>query len=401
MESLLKILLVDDDQVDRMAVRRTFKKADLEIELQEAEDAKTAIALLQDINFDCVFLDYLLPDQDGLELVKKLPSIGIKVPVIVLTGQGDERIAVEMMKAGASDYLSKSRISPEVLSHTLRQAIRIHDAETEAELANQRLRESNQLLRAQNQELEQQRQQIKLQNLQLQRANQLKSEFLSTLSHELRTPMNAIMGFSQILMSHYPDPLTPQQNNIVERIHSNSQNLLTMINEVLDFSKIEAGQMKLCSESFNLTNLVKITVEELRSLATKKNLSLEFDIDLENPLVINDSQGCRRILVNLLSNAIKFTSTGGVVVKVWQLNQEQIAIAVKDTGIGMASENLETIFEPFRQVDQSTVRHYEGTGLGLAITYAQVKMMQGRITVESELGKGSVFQVEIPRQVKT
>ena len=248
--------------------------------------------------------------------------------------------------------------------------------------------------------MEQQRQQIKLQNLQLQRANQLKSEFLSTLSHELRTPMNAIMGFSQILLSHYPDPLTPQQTNIVERIHSNSENLLTMINEVLDFSKIEAGHMKLCCESFNLTNLVKITVEELRSLATKKNLSLEVDIDLENPLVINDPQGCRRILVNLLSNAIKFTATGGVWVKVWQSNQEQIAIAVKDTGIGMASENLETIFEPFRQVDQSTVRHYEGTGLGLAITYAQVKMMQGNITVESELGKGSLFKVVIPRQVK-
>lgn len=399
MEELLKILLIDDDEADRMAVRRALKKADLTIELVEAEDARTAIAILQDTNCDCIFLDYLLPDLDGLDLVKQLPSMGIKVPVIILTGQGDEQIAVEMMKAGASDYLSKSKISPEILSRTLRQAIRIHNAEKQADLANQRLRESNQLLRAKNKQLEQQRRQIKLQNLQLQQANQLKSEFLSTLSHELRTPLNAIMGFSQILLSHYPDPLTSQQTEIVERIYHNSQNLLTMINEVLDFSKIEAGQMKLRSEVFNLANLVKIIVEELRSLAIQKNLSLEVKIDLKNPLVINDQKGCRRILVNLLSNAVKFTSTGGVLVKVWPLDQDRVAITVKDTGIGIAKEYLETIFEPFRQVDQSVTRQYEGTGLGLAIAYAQVKMMGGKMTVESEPGRGSLFQVEIPRQV--
>ena len=401
MESLLKILLIDDDQVDRMAVRRALKKAGLEVELVEATDAQTAIATLKDTSFDCILLDYLLPDRDGLDLLKELSSIGIEAPLIVLTGQGDEQIAVEMMKAGAYDYLSKSRISPEILSSTLRQAIRVHHAETEAKLANQRLRENNQLLREKNQELERQRQQIKLQNLQLQQAYQLKSQFLSTLSHELRSPMNAIMGFSQILLSHYPDPLTSQQTEMVERIYNNSQNLLSMLTEVLDFSKIEAGQMKLSPEEFNLANLVQITVEELRSLALTKNLSLEVDIDLENPLVTNDRHGCRRILINLLSNGLKFTSTGGVWVKVWQSSPERVALAIKDTGIGMAPEHLQTIFEPFRQVDQTITRQYAGTGLGLAIAHSQVKMMQGQITVESELGRGSVFQVEIPRQVKT
>lgn len=399
MKKLLKILLVDDDEIDRMAVRRAFKKAELELDLIEAEDAKTAIAILKDSSFDCIFLDYLLPDIDGLDFVKKLPSLGIKVPVIVLTGQGDEQIAVEMMKAGAYDYLTKSRISAEILSRTLRQAMRVHEAEKEAELANKKLRDTNRLLREKNQELERQRQQIELQNLELQEAYQLKSKFLSTLSHELRTPMNAVMGFSQILLNHSSDPLTVQQKDMVQRIYNNSQNLLTMINEVLDFSKIEAGQMKLHSEAFNLANLIQITVEELRSLAVQKNLTLEVDIDLENPLVINDQNSCRRIFINLLANALKFTPNGGVWVKVWAVNSEKVVISVKDTGIGIDSKHLETIFEPFRQVDQTTTRKYSGTGLGLAISYSQVKMMQGQISVESKLGQGSIFKVEIPRQL--
>ncbi len=400
MEETLKILVIDDDQVDRIAVRRALKKAGVQMELSEAGDAEAALVALKDTTFDCVFLDYHLPEQDGLGLVKQLQAIGLKVPLIVLTGQGDEQIAVEMMKAGASDYLSKSRVSPETLSQTLRNAIRVHQAEREAALANQRLLKSNELLRRKNQELEKQRQQIQLQNLELQQAYRLKSQFLATMSHELRTPINAIMGFSQILLRQYPEPLTPQQTDIVGRILNNSQNLLAMLNEVLDFSKIEAGQMTLNPEEFNLATLAQITAEELRSLAVQKNLSLQVHIDLENPLVVHDQSCLRRVLVNLLSNAIKFTSTGGVWVEVWELNAEGVALAVKDTGIGIAPEHLETIFEAFRQVDQTLTRQHAGTGLGLAIANTLVKMMQGKIAVESQLSKGSVFRVEIPRSCR-
>ncbi|OKH18386.1 hybrid sensor histidine kinase/response regulator [Hydrococcus rivularis NIES-593] len=399
MEDILKILVVDDDRVDRLAVRRSLQKAGIRVELSEASDARNAIALLQNTHFDCIFLDYLLPDRDGLGLIQELYSMGVKVPTIVLTGQGDEQIAVEMMKAGASDYLSKTRVSPETLAQTLRNAIRIDRAQKAAELANQRLKASNELLQHQNQELEKQRQQIQLQNLQLQEAYRLKSQFLATMSHELRTPLNAIMGFSQILLRQYPDPLTPQQTEIVQRIINNSQNLLILLNEVLDFSKLESGQLTLEPEEFNLAILVQITVEELRSLALQKQLSLQVDLNLKNPLVVNDQNSLRRILINLLSNAIKFTDSGSIWVKVWELNPDRVAIAVRDTGIGIASEHLETIFEAFRQVDGSLARQHEGSGLGLAITNSLVKMMQGTIAVESQVGKGSAFQVELPRQI--
>jgi signal transduction histidine kinase len=399
MEEIYKILVVDDDEVDRMAVRRALLKADIQIEISEAANYTEAIATTESLSPDCVFLDYRLPDKNGLSLVQELRRRGYKIPLVVLTGQGDEEIAVELMKAGASDYLSKSRISSGILSRVLRNSIRIYRAEMQVEEANQQLRKSNELLLRKNQILEKQRQQIQLQNLKLSEASQLKSQFLATMSHELRTPMNAIIGFSQMLLRPTKGPLTPQQRDMVERILNNGTNLLTLLNEILDFSKIEAGRLELKLESFNLEHLVTETVAEMRSLADQKNLALEVHLHLSDVSVTNDPSRLRQVLVNLLSNAIKFTETGGVWVTISETAPNQIAIAVRDTGIGIATADLDTIFEAFRQVDQTITRKHAGTGLGLAITDSLVQMMQGHITVESQPEQGSIFQIHIPRHV--
>ncbi len=147
MEETVKILVVDDDEVDRMAVKRCLLAAGVEMEWQEATECSSAIAILKAQTFDCIFLDYLLPDGNGLELVQQLRVLGITTPIVVLTGQGDERIAVEVMKAGAFDYLPKSRITPENLYQILRQAIRLYRAEQAATVANERLRESEERYR--------------------------------------------------------------------------------------------------------------------------------------------------------------------------------------------------------------------------------------------------------------
>ncbi len=418
-EEQFSILLVDDDEVDRMAVKRALKKAGLTANLMEAENGEEAIAKLkvrdtnlvavsktngfssainQPINFDLILLDYLLPDIDGLHLIAKLKALNLDFPIIVLTGQGDEEIAVEMMKAGAADYLVKSKIEPDNLAKAIRNAIRLHKAEQEVELANQRLRASNELLLLKNQELERQQQQIKLQNIQLQEAYNLKSEFLATMSHELRTPMNAILGFSQLLLRQYPEPLSEQQQNLVQRIFNNGKNLLDMINEMLDFSKIEAGKLELNPQKFELNYLIKLTVEELRSLAIQKQLELITDINLTDPYLIQDSNFIKRILINLLSNAIKFTESGKVTVKAGEIDGNKIAISVSDTGIGIAPEDRDKIFQAFRQADQTFTRQHSGTGLGLAITESLVKMMGGEISLDSNLGQGATFTVEIPRK---
>ena len=416
-EEQFSILLVDDDEVDRLTVRRALRKAGVSAKLAEAENGAEALAWLKknSVNFsqvrlssssrksriqarlDLILLDYRLPDIDGLQLIADIKTLNLNLPLIVLTGQGDEKIAVEIMKAGAADYLAKSAIEPGSLAKSIGNAIRIHQAEQAVELANKRLRATNELLVSKNKELERQQQQIKQQNIQLQKAYRLKSEFLATMSHELRTPMNAIMGFSQLLLRQYPDPLSSQQQNLVQRIFNNSKSLLDMINEMLDFSKIEAGKLKPTPQRFNLTNLVNLTTEELRSLAVQKQLQLTTHIELTDPILFQDSNFIKRILINLLSNAIKFTEVGEIKVNVAEKNGK-IEIAVSDTGVGIAPENYENIFEAFRQADQSFTRQHSGTGLGLAITKSLVEMSQGKILLQSELGRASTFTIEIPRR---
>lgn len=247
---------------------------------------------------------------------------------------------------------------------------------------------------------EEQMRNMQLQNRQLQETARLKSHFLAIMSHELRSPMNAIIGFSQLLLRQSHDSLNKSQKNMVERILNSGRHLLTLIDDILDFSKIEAGRLELKLEEFNLAELVTATTEELRSLAEQKKLALQVHLNLQNHYIVNDSSRLRQILVNLLSNAIKFTDSGSVQLEVWELPSDRLAIVVKDTGIGIAETDTEHIFEEFRQLNQTLTRKHGGTGLGLAITNRLVRMMQGTITVESKVGQGSTFRVELPRQVR-
>lgn len=239
---------------------------------------------------------------------------------------------------------------------------------------------------------------IQMQNLQLQETAKLKAHFLAIMSHELRSPMNAIIGFSQLLLRLPQYPLAPKQENMVGRILHSGRHLLTLIDDILDFSKLEAGRLELKLEELNLAELVNATTEEMRSLAEQKNLALKVNLNLDNLYIVNDKVRLRQILVNLLANAIKFTETGSVQVEVWEL-PAQIAIVIKDTGIGISESDKAHIFEEFRQANQTLAREHGGTGLGLTISNRLVEIMQGKITVESKPSQGSTFCLEIPRQV--
>ena len=399
MKEMLRILVVDDDELDRMAVRRALTTAGVCVQLFEVTDGSDALAALRTNIYDCVFLGYRLQDQDGLALIQKLSSAEVKVPLVVLIPQQDEHIAVELMKAGATDYLSKSKLCSETLARVLRYAVSIHRAEMQTALVNQQLRETNEQLLRKNQELEKQQRQIQLQNFKLLEASRLKSQFLATMSHELRTPMNAIIGFAQILLRPKFGKLSHGQKDMVERILNNGNQLLMLLNEVLDFSKLEGGRLQLKPELFDLTKTINMVVGEMRYLAEAKKLSLQVDLNMQHPLIFNDSGRVRQILINLLSNAIKFTESGCIEIKVTEISPSQLAISVRDTGIGIAARDFQHIFEPFRQVDQSITRKYPGTGLGLAIIDFLVQMMGGKIVVESQLGVGSMFRIEMPRQL--
>jgi signal transduction histidine kinase len=260
-----------------------------------------------------------------------------------------------------------------------------------------RLGLQNQMLSDQNQTLEIQQQHIQLQNLKLQEATQLKSEFIATMSHELRTPMNAVIGFSQLLLRQ--QGLSPKQADMVARILNNGRHLLSLINDILDFSKIEAGRLALNLEEMNLHHLMTETVEELRSLAEQKDLCLDIQIHLNDPIILNDRIRLRQVVINLISNAIKFTEVGTVRVTVQDLAADNLILSVQDTGIGIAKKDVHHIFEAFRQVDQSLAKSFPGTGLGLAITDLLVDSMHGSISVDSQVGQGSTFRVTFPRRV--
>ena len=399
MNETLNVLVIDDDVTDRMAIRRYLAKTPLQATMTEAENAQVARQLLASEPFNCIFLDFRLPDTDGLSFIKQLRLEGNRLPIIVFTGQGDEQTAVELMKAGASDYLSKSRLSPDTLSSLIRHAMTVYRAEQRTRAAQEQLKQTNLLLRQQNQELEDQRQQIEQQNLQLLEANQHKAEFLATVSHELRTPLNSILGFSQILKSQTKGPLNDYQVKMADCIHTNGASLLHLVNDILDMSTIESNRLQLTPHFFDLKVLLQEVLSEMHLMVRKKELAIQSLVNLEDGVVYNDRQRLKQILINLLSNAIKFTDQGTIDIEVNSLAQNSLEICVQDTGIGIADEQLASIFQPFRQVDQSIIRKHAGTGLGLAITHSLVSMMQGWITVSSQIGQGSSFRVQIPRQI--
>ena len=236
-------------------------------------------------------------------------------------------------------------------------------------------------------------------------ASRAKSEFMANISHELRTPMNAIIGFTDLTLT---TDLHRPQREYLENVHRSGYNLLGIINDILDYSKIEAGKLTIENRAFNLSQMVEETVDSLAIKAFEKKLELICKIDPSLPIrVLGDPGRIQQVLMNLLGNAIKFTAVGEVVVSLDSgggLPGEgrktlEIVLTVRDTGIGIPKEKLERIFESFTQADTSTTRRYGGTGLGLTISRNLAEMMQGSLEVQSQPGKGSSFTLRLTLEI--
>jgi len=246
-------------------------------------------------------------------------------------------------------------------------------------------------------ELATQNELLRRQAIELEQASRLKSQFLANMSHEFRTPLNAILGYTHMLLQGVAGELLPNVKRQLTRIDSNGRHLLTIINEILDITRIEAGKMPMQIVEFDLNELVPEVMAELDPVISRSKLSVRPRLAEHPPVVQSDRQKVKQIVVNLLSNALKFTHQGSIEVAV-ALNRAEraAAISVTDTGIGIAREHHERIFEDFRQVDDSPSRQYGGTGLGLAICRRLANALGGRITLRSEIGEGSTFTLTIP-----
>jgi len=234
--------------------------------------------------------------------------------------------------------------------------------------------------------------------LELTHANRAKDEFLANMSHELRTPLNSILGLSESLLEGIRGPLNLRQEQALQVIASSGMHLLGLINDILDVAKIEAGKLDIRPDVMNVNEVCQSSLNFVKEAALRKSILLEFQSDPSISTLVADQQRIKQILVNLLSNAVKFTPERGQVTLAVSTNAEhdQVRFSVADTGIGIAPDDLKKLFSPFVQLDSSLARQYEGTGLGLTIVYKLTELHGGSVQVESEVGKGSRFSINLP-----
>ena len=231
---------------------------------------------------------------------------------------------------------------------------------------------------------------------QLEIANKHKSDFLANMSHELRTPLNAIIGFSEVLIEKMFGEVNDKQLDYLHDIHSSGKHLLSLINDILDLSKIEAGRMELDVADVNVPDTLSSAMTLVRERAQNHGIELALDVDPQLSVIQADERKVKQVVLNLLSNAVKFTPDGGSVAVRATLDTDHVEVAVRDTGIGIAPEDQEAVFEEFKQVGRDYTKKAEGTGLGLALTRRIVELHGGRIWLESTPGQGSTFTFTLP-----
>lgn len=371
MDKIFKVLIVDDDAVDRMAVIRAFKGADFRTELFEAIDCASGLILANTYQFDCIFVDYRLPDGNGIELLQKLREQGIRVPIVSLTGQNDDRVAVELMKAGASDYLSKTQISPAQLRQVFQNVMRVHYAEVAVELANR------------------QREELLAQ----------KEEFISRMTHDLQTPLVGANRMLDLLCDDVFGEIPDKVKSSLKTIERSNRDLLQMVRNLVEAYTYDADAKQFNFIPVDLIELVAEVVSELTPIATTKQLELAAKIvDPDRPdanfQIAGDRLELKRLITNLVGNSLKFTDLGTISIEITPSTPDlpAVAIAITDTGNGISQSDLAGVFERFRRGNHKR----SNSGLGLYLCKQIAEAHGGKISVRSQVGEGSTFLVEFP-----
>ena len=392
-----RVLLVEDDKVDQRAFRRFVSEQQLPYDLSVAGSVAEATAALEVARFDLLIVDYTLGDGTALDIL----ALANGIPVVLVTGTGNEDIAVKAMKMGAYDYLVKTHDCSylKMLPITVENAIRRYEAEERirgfyAELET-RVRERTQELVETNWHLQE--------ALVLAEAGvKARDEFLSNVTHELVTPLNSIVGFSQLLLDNICGTLNDKQRDYLQKIMQSGESLNETYREILQVARLQSSGMPLQVDLF----LLKVTLEESLLAFGEKAAAQGVTISLESlmppeTMIEADRGKLRQVMFNLLDNAVKFTNAGGAVsVSARLVNNEgegaPVIISVTDTGIGIKNEDMAWLFKPFQQLEPVYTKRYKGIGLGLLLAKKLVELHGGRIWAESTFGEGSRFSFVIP-----
>jgi signal transduction histidine kinase/DNA-binding response OmpR family regulator len=343
------------------------------------------------------------PDEAHLELLERLSeSIGVAVRSAKYRTRLQELLEETQQQAeelqAQSEELRAANEELEEQSRSLQESqARLETQQAELEQTNTQLEEQTRLLEVQRDDLSRAQTSLEAQARDLEQASRYKSEFLANMSHELRTPLNSLLIMARLLADNRHGNLTADEVKYAETIETSGNDLLVLINDILDISKIEAGRLELQPHSVRIAQIVEKLKDAFHTVAVDKGLVLRTEIVVGAPAEIEtDPQRLEQVLKNFLSNAVKFTAAGEVLLRVERRGEDRLAFTVRDTGVGIPTEEQEAIFEAFRQADGTVSRKYGGTGLGLSISRELARLLGGEIEVESTVGQGSAFTLVVP-----
>ena len=371
--SLVKILLIEDNPGDARLVEILLEESDfLDCKIINKQSLTEGIEALSEEDFDIVLLDLTLPDSRGFDTLQRLIQAHPDVNVIVMTGLSDKVLGLNAVKVGAQDFLMKGGFDSDLLAKTLRYAIERKGVLTKL-AESQRAREV------------------------AEESARMKENFIASISHEMRTPMNAIYGMSNLLAQ---TNLNEEQRSYIDSVKQSSEILLGVINDILEVSTLQNSKMDFELKDFDLSELMSNLVNVMQYKKNEKPLDFLLTIDPSVPRFIKgDKLRLNQILFNIVGNAVKFTDAGFVKINVSLVESNgdnfKIKFIVVDSGIGIPSEKVDTIFETFTRI-RTKDRIFEGTGLGLSIVKSLVTQQEGTVWATSILGEGTTMYVEMP-----
>jgi signal transduction histidine kinase len=351
------ILVVDDEMGPRESLKMILHPY---YNVHTADRGAQAVEMLKQIPVDLVTVDLKMPGFSGINVLEKVKQHDPDIEAIIITGYGSLDTAIEGLRLGAFDYISK----PFDVNHILalvRRGLERRDAKA--------------------------------------RLRQVKSDFLSNVSHELRTPLSVVVGFVYLLLNQVIGKLSEEQQKVLETVYRNSEELLELIDNVLWMTSLNAGDATAAIEKFDARDVVKETVKRYEKTILEKGLKLNVQLSDSDMSIVSDRAKIERVFHNVFNNAVKFTSAGEVTVKA-QLtaDRKSVEFEITDTGTGIEESKIDSIFEPFHQADNSVQRAYSGLGLGLTVARRMAELVGGKLEVSSKPQAGTRVTMTFPSQ---
>ncbi|MBC8354327.1 MAG: response regulator [Planctomycetes bacterium] len=381
----IRVLLLEDDPLDAELVKRAIHDADMQMELHSVTRVAEATEALASQHFELVLSDLSLPDSDGSETIARLRQAAAEVPIVVLTSVDDRDLDVELLDVGAQDYIPKDRVTGDILGRAIRHAIQRQEQLVETQRLLCEVKDARDLLESKNSKLE------KLYNQ--------AHEFVDNVSHEFRTPLTVIKEYASLVCDGLAGEVTEEQTRMLNIVEDRADDLNTMVDDMLDSSKLGSGLLGAWRKPCNVSEILRHVKSTLSRKARVKGVQLLYELDPDLPELYCDAEKVGRVITNLAVNAIKFCGDPGTVriMVSTTLDNPDVIFKVEDNGPGIDESSLQQIFERFQQLGTTSRGSCKGFGLGLAIAKELVDLNFGRMTVESEVGKGSAFQFSVPK----